>query len=235
MSERPVIRPRDRGDVPADPLSRLRHSASHVMADAVQRTPSPRPRVTIGPGHRETASTTTSIPSPFAPEDAEKIEAEMAKIIAQDLPFVRKAVSREEAIRLFEGKGETFKVEIIQSIPEGEEISLYQHGDFVDLCAGPARGSAQARSRLSRCSRSPAPIGVVTSATLSSSVSYGTAFSSKEDLKAHLDRLGRGQASGSPRFWASSSICFSVDELVGPGLRPLAPQGAPSSAPCSRT
>ncbi len=135
MSERPVIRPREKGDVPDDPLSRLRHSASHVMADAVRRL-RPKAKVTIGPAI-ENGFYYDFDTEPFAPEDIEKIEAEMAKIVAQDLPFVRKVVSRAEALRLFADQGETYKVEIIQSIPEGEEISLYQHGDFVDLCAGP--------------------------------------------------------------------------------------------------
>ena len=92
----------------------------------------------------------------------------MAKIVAQDLPFVRKVISRPEALRLFADKGETYKVEIIQSIPEGEEISLYQHGDFVDLCAD-RTSNAPGRSRRSRCCPSPAPTGAATSTTRSSS------------------------------------------------------------------
>jgi threonyl-tRNA synthetase len=222
VSERPVIRPRERGDVPDDPLSRLRHSASHVMADAVQRL-RPKAKVTIGPAI-ENGFYYDFDTEPFAPEDMEKIEAEMAKIVAQDLPFVRKAVSREEAIRLFEGKGETFKVEIIQSIPEGEEISLYQHGDFVDLCAGPhveRTGEIKAFKVLSFAGaywrgdeRNPQLQRV-----------YGTAFSSKEDLKAHLDRLEEAKRRDH-RVLGKQLDLFSVDELVGPGFVLWHPKGA---------
>src|SRR3954447_25714396 len=135
MKQERTIRPRDKGDVPDDPLSRLRHSASHVMADAVRHF-RPNAKVTIGPSI-ETGFYYDFDTEPFEPGDIEKIEAEMAKIVAADLPFERKVVSREEAMKMFAARGETYKVEIIQSIPEGEEISLFQHGDFIDLCRGP--------------------------------------------------------------------------------------------------
>src|SRR3989440_13079889 len=92
--------PRPKGDVPDDPLSRLRHSASHVMADAVRRL-RPGAKVTIGPSI-ETGFYYDFDTEPFEPEDILRIEAEMAKIIAQDLPFERRALSRDEALRMFE-------------------------------------------------------------------------------------------------------------------------------------
>jgi threonyl-tRNA synthetase len=222
VSERPVIRPRDKGDVPDDPLSRLRHSASHVMADAVQRL-RPKAKVTIGPAI-ENGFYYDFDTEPFAPEDIEKIEAEMAKIVGQDLPFVRKVVSRPDALRLFADKGETYKVEIIQSIPEGEEISLYQHGDFVDLCAGPhieRTGQIKAFKVLSFAGaywrgdeRNPQLQRV-----------YGTAFASKDDLKAHLDRLEEAKRRDH-RVLGKQLDLFSVDELVGPGFVLWHPKGA---------
>ena len=222
MSERPVIRPRDKGDVPDDPLSCMRHSASHVMADAVQRL-RPKAKVTIGPAI-ENGFYYDFDTEPFAPEDIEKIEAEMAKIVAQDLPFVRKVVSRPEALRLFADKGETYKVEIIQSIPEGEEISLYQHGDFVDLCAGPhieRTGQIKAFKVLSFAGaywrgdeRNPQLQRV-----------YGTAFASKDDLKAHLGRLEEAKRRDH-RVLGKQLDLFSVDELVGPGFVLWHPKGA---------
>jgi threonyl-tRNA synthetase len=222
VSERPVIRPRDKGDVPDDPLSCLRHSASHVMADAVQRL-RPEAKVTIGPAI-ENGFYYDFDTEPFAPEDIEKIEAEMAKIVAQDLPFVRKVVSRPEALRLFAEKGETYKVEIIQSIPEGEEISLYQHGDFVDLCAGPhieRTGQIKAFKVLSFAGaywrgdeRNPQLQRV-----------YGTAFASKDDLKAHLARLEEAKRRDH-RVLGKQLDLFSVDELVGPGFVLWHPKGA---------
>src|ERR671922_2533850 len=115
MKQEKVIRPRDKGDVPDDPLSRMRHSASHVMADAVRRL-RPGAKVAIGPSI-ETGFYYDFDTAPFSPDDAAKIEAEMAKIVAQDLPFVRRVVSREEALSMFEARGETYKVEIVRSIP----------------------------------------------------------------------------------------------------------------------
>jgi threonyl-tRNA synthetase len=130
-----MIRPRDKGDVPDDPLSRMRHSASHVMADAVKRL-RPNAKVAIGPSI-ESGFYYDFDTEPFAPDDAERIEAEMRKIIAENLPFQQRVVSRAEALELFRARGEIYKVEIIESIPEGDAISFFQHGDFIDLCRGP--------------------------------------------------------------------------------------------------
>jgi threonyl-tRNA synthetase len=192
------------------------------MADAVQRL-RPKAKVTIGPAI-ENGFYYDFDTEPFAPEDIERIEAEMAKIVAQDLPFVRQVISRQEAIDLFTKKGETFKVEIIQSIPEGEEISLYQHGDFVDLCAGPhidRTGEIKAFKVLSfagaywRGDESKAQLQRV----------YGTAFSSKDDLKAHLDRIEEAKRRDH-RVLGKQLDLFSVDELVGPGFVLWHPKGA---------
>ena len=220
MSE--PVRPRDKGDVPDDLLSRLRHSASHVMADAVRRL-RPSAKVTIGPAI-ENGFYYDFDTEPFAPEDIERIEAEMAKIVAQDLPFVRKVISRQEALAMFEGKGETYKVEIIRGIPEGEEISLFQHGDFVDLCAGPhvARtGEIKAFKVLSfagaywRGDEHNQQLQRV----------YGTAFTSKEELAAHLARLEEAKRRDH-RLLGKQLDLFSVDELVGPGFVLWHPKGA---------
>ena len=166
-----MIRVRDKGDVPDDPLSRMRHSASHVMADAVRRL-RPGAKVAIGPSI-ETGFYYDFDTAPFSPEDAAKIEAEMAKIIAQDLPFERRVVSREEALRLFGARDETYKVEIIQSLPEGEEISFYQHGDFIDLCRGPHVDRTVRHQGVQGALVRRAPTGAGTSATRCSSGSTG--------------------------------------------------------------
>jgi threonyl-tRNA synthetase len=217
-----VIRPRDKGDVPDDPLSRLRHSASHVMADAVRRF-RPKAKVTIGPSI-ETGFYYDFDTEPFAPEDAAKIEAEMAKIIAEDLPFVSRVVSREEALKMFEARGETYKVEIIRSIPEGEDISLYQHGDFVDLCRGPhvqRTGEIKAFKVLSFAGaywrgdeRNPMLQRV-----------YGTAFPSQKELDDHLARLEEAKRRDH-RVLGKQLDLFSVDDLVGPGVVLWHPRGA---------
>jgi threonyl-tRNA synthetase len=217
-----VIRPRDKGDVPDDPLSRLRHSASHVMADAVRRF-RPNAKVTIGPSI-ENGFYYDFDTEPFEPGDIERIEAEMAKIIAEDLPFERKVVSRDEALKMFQARGETYKVEIIQSIPEGEEISLFQHGDFIDLCRGPhilRTGEIKAFKVLSfagaywRGDERNAKLQRV----------YGTAFPSQQELKEHLARLEEAKKRDH-RTLGKQLDLFSFDDLVGPGFVLFHPKGA---------
>jgi threonyl-tRNA synthetase len=192
------------------------------MADAVRRL-RPRAKVAIGPAI-ESGFYYDFDTEPFEPGDIERIEAEMAKIVAQDLPFVRKVVSREAALKLFGDLGESYKVEIIQSIPESEEISLYQHGEFVDLCAGPhveRTGQIKAFKVLSfagaywRGDENNQQLQRV----------YGTAFSSKDDLKAHLDRLEEAKRRDH-RVLGKQLDLFSVDELVGPGFVLWHPKGA---------
>src|SRR5579883_2867162 len=114
----------------------MRHSAAHVMADAVQRL-FPEAKVTIGPSIETGFYYDFDVSHPFREEDLARIEEEMRKIISENLPFERKAISRNEAIELFRQMGEPYKVEIISAIPENETITLYQHGKFVDLCRGP--------------------------------------------------------------------------------------------------
>jgi threonyl-tRNA synthetase len=192
------------------------------MADAVRRL-RPNAKVTIGPAI-ENGFYYDFDTEPFAPDDIERIEAEMAKIIAQNLAFERKVISREQALALFEGKGESYKVEIIKSIPEGEEISLYQHGDFVDLCAGPhveRTGQIKAFKVLSfagaywRGDEHNAQLQRV----------YGTAFASRDELKAHLLRLEEAKRRDH-RVLGKQLDLFSVDELVGPGFVLWHPKGA---------
>ncbi|HEY4187847.1 MAG TPA: threonine--tRNA ligase, partial [Polyangia bacterium] len=220
--DKKVVRPRDKGDVPDDPLSRMRHSASHVMADAVRRL-RPSAKVAIGPSI-ETGFYYDFDTEPFAPEDAAKIEAEMAKIIAENLPFQRHVVSRAEAIERFRSRGEKYKVEIIESIPEGEEVSYFQHGDFIDLCRGPhveRTGDIKAFKVLSFAGaywrgdeRNPQLQRV-----------YGTAFSSKAELDEHLQRLEEAKKRDHRTLGRELDL-FSFDELVGPGFALWHPKGA---------
>jgi threonyl-tRNA synthetase len=115
----------------------IRHSAEHVMADAVKRL-WPATQIDVGRSdHSEKFQYDFDVPQRLRPEDLPKIEAEMGKIVATRAPFRREVVSREEARRFFESQGERLKVSRLADIPEGEEITLYGHGDFVDLCRGP--------------------------------------------------------------------------------------------------
>src|SRR5258708_2991340 len=221
VSER-LHKPRDKGDVPDDLLSRMRHSASHVMADAVRRL-RPNAKVAIGPSI-ETGFYYDFDTEPFAPEDAEKIEAEMRKIIAENVPCVRKVVAREEALALFRSRGEKYKVEIVESIPAGEEVSYFQHGDFIDLCRGPhveRTGDIKAFKVLSFAGaywrgdeRNPQLQRV-----------YGTAFPSQADLDAHLAAIEDANRRDH-RVLGKALDLYSMDELVGPGFVLWHPKGA---------
>jgi threonyl-tRNA synthetase len=169
------------------PLETLRHSAAHVMAHAVQRL-FPGTKVTIGP-HIETGFYYDFDPSaPFTEEDLPKIEAEMARIIAGNHPFVREPISREEAIELFTRMGETYKVELISAIPAGQTITLYRHDDFVDLCRGPHvehTGQIKAVKLLSVAGA----YWRGDSRNKMLSRIYGTAFPSQAELDAFLKQI----------------------------------------------
>src|SRR5262245_30205110 len=122
-------------DCDPTPLSTLRHSASHVMAQAVKRL-YPDVKLAIGPAIEDGFYYDFARLTPFTPEDLAKIEAGMREIVAADLPFERREMDRREAIRFFQGQGEPFKVEILESL-DAPRVSLYQQGEFIDLCRGP--------------------------------------------------------------------------------------------------
>jgi len=217
-----VIRPRDKGDVPDDPLSRMRHSASHVMADAVRRL-RPNAKVAIGPSI-ETGFYYDFDTEPFEPGDIERIENEMRKIVAENLPFERRVVTRDEALKLFRSRGEKYKVEIIESIPEGDEVSYFQHGDFIDLCRGPhveRTGDIKAFKVLSfagaywRGDERNAQLQRI----------YGTAFGSEQELKDHLARIEEAKRRDH-RTLGKQLDLYSMDDLVGPGFVLWHPKGA---------
>ena len=117
-------------------LTVLRHSAAHVMAQAVLDLFGPEVQVTIGPAVEDGFYYDFDRSDSFSPDDFAKIEARMQEIVDANQPFVRQKVSKDEAIKLFQGKGQKYKVEIIEGI-EAETVSLYQQGGFVDLCRGP--------------------------------------------------------------------------------------------------
>lgn len=112
------------------------HTTSHIMAQAIKRINS-EIKLAIGPAIDDGFYYDFDVEKHFSDEDKEKIETEMKKIIKEDLPIERFTLSREEAIKLMEEKGEIYKVELIKELPDGEEISFYKQGEFVDLCAGP--------------------------------------------------------------------------------------------------
>lgn len=192
------------------------------MADAVRRL-RPDAKVAIGPSI-ETGFYYDFDTAPFEPADIERIEAEMRKIVAENLPFERRVVSREEALALFRSRGEKYKVEIIESIPQGEEVSYFQHGDFIDLCRGPhveRTGDIKAFKVLSfagaywRGDERNAQLQRV----------YGTAFPSQKELDEHLARIEEAKRRDH-RTLGKQLDLYSMDELVGPGFVLWHPKGA---------
>ncbi|HSP80808.1 MAG TPA: threonine--tRNA ligase [Myxococcaceae bacterium] len=170
-------------------LELIRHDAAHVMASVVQRL-YPGTQVTIGPSTEDGFYYDFFREKPFTPEDLEKIEAEANKELAKDHPFVRTEVSMEEALRLFEEKGEKFKVEIVKDIAArgAKTLTLYSHGDWVDFCLGPHAPST-------------GKIGVIKLLSTSGAYwrgdhrnpmlqrIYGTAFFDKKALAEYLHRM----------------------------------------------
>jgi len=115
-------------------LEILRHSASHVMAQAVKEL-FPNVKLTFGPSTENGFYYDFDYDRTFTPQDLEMIEKKMSDIVTKDEPFIRREVSKEEAVKLFEEMGETYKVEHLEELPD--HVSLYQQGSFLDLCEGP--------------------------------------------------------------------------------------------------
>jgi threonyl-tRNA synthetase len=200
----------------------IRHSAEHVMADAVKRL-FPDVQIDVGRSdHAEKFQYDFLVERPFTAEDVEKIEKQMQDILAEDAPFEREVVSRDEARRLFSRMGEELKVSRIDDIPQGEDITLFRHGDFVDLCRGP---------HVQRASQ----IGAVKLLEVSGSYwrgdessyklqrIYGTAFASAKELREHLERLEEARRRDHRRVGAELEL-FHLDPIA-PGSPFYLPKG----------
>ena len=198
-----------------------RHSAAHIMAQAVCRL-FPEAKLGIGPAIADGFYYDFDVPRPFTPEDLEKIEEEMRRIIAADLPFERRELSREEALAFFDGLGQTYKVELIHELPPEAVISCYRQGDFVDLCTGPHVPST-------------ARVGAVKLLSVAGAYwrgdernrqlqrIYGTCFPTEEELRAHLERLEEAKRRDHRRLGAELDL-FSFHE-EGPGFPFFHPKG----------
>lgn len=127
----------------AEGAAAFRHTTSHILAQAVKRL-FPEAKLAIGPSIKDGFYYDFEFAEPLKPEDLEKIEKEMAKIVSENLEITRFTLPRSEAIALMEQKGEPYKVQLILDLPEDAELSFYQQGDYVDLCAGPASDEHQA-------------------------------------------------------------------------------------------
>jgi threonyl-tRNA synthetase len=167
-------------------LEVARHDAAHVMASVVQQL-FPGTQVTIGPSIEDGFYYDFATPKPFTPEDLERIEAATNQAIKADHAFVREEVSMEQALQLFEGKGETYKVEIIRDIAAkgATSLTLYRHGDWVDFCLGP-HGPSTARIGVVKLTSVAGAFWRGDSRNAMLQRIYGTAFFDKKALDAHL-------------------------------------------------
>ncbi|MDD3441434.1 MAG: threonine--tRNA ligase [Kiritimatiellae bacterium] len=204
-------------------LETMRHSAAHVMASAVQRL-WPDALFDIGPDTEDGFYYDFDLKHRLTEEDFPAIEAEMAKIVAEDLPFVREEKTREEVWELMKGRGQTYKLERLADIPEGETISLYHTGDFTDLCRGPHVKSTGAIKAFKLQSVAGAYFRGDEKNQMMQRL-YGTAFLSQADLDAHLKMLEEAKLRDH-RVLGRDLDLFSIQESVGPGLVHWHPKGA---------
>lgn len=199
----------------------LRHSGSHLLAQAVKRLYADV-RLGVGPAIANGFYYDIDTPHAFSPEDMDKIQAEMEKIVKEDLPIVREEVSREEALRLFGEMGETYKQELIRDLPEDVAISLYRQGEFVDLCAGP-HVSATGRLKAIKLQSLAGAYWRGDQKNKMLQRIYGTVFEKKADLDAYITMLEEA-AKRDHRKLGRELDLFSLQE-EGPGFPFFHPKG----------
>ena len=205
----------------AQGLRTLRHTASHVLAEAVKNL-FPNAKLAIGPAIDEGFYYDFES-APFSREDLDKIEAEMKKIIKKGNRLEKFTLPRNEAIKFMEEKGEPYKVELIQDLPEDAEISFYSQGDFVDLCAGPHLMNTKGIKAYKLTSSSMAYWrGDSNKAQLQRI--YGSAFAKKEELEAYLEHLEDIKRRDHNKLGREMEIFTTVD-VIGQGLPLFTPKG----------
>lgn len=215
-------------------LERLRHSCAHIMATAILRL-WPNAQFAYGPPVENGYYYDFDLDHRITPDDFPKIEAEMKKIAKDNQKFERKVISREEAIALAQsgrlgglterpGNASQFKLDLIEKIPVGEEISLYQNGDFLDLCAGPhVNYTSKCKNNKLMSIASAYYMGDESKPQLQRL--YGTAFPTSEELDKHLEQLEEAKKRDHRKLGRELQL-FAIDEQVGQGLVLWLPKGA---------
>ena len=199
----------------------IRHTASHVLAESVKRL-FPNAKITIGPAIDDGFYYDFEA-DPFSREDLDRLEAEMKKIIKEGHEITRFTLPREEAIKFMQEKGEPFKVELIEDLPEDAEISFYDQGGFVDLCAGPHLMSTKGVKAFKLTSSSMAYWrGDSEKARLQRI--YGTAYNKKEELNEHLERMEDAKRRDHNKLGREMELFTTVD-VIGQGLPLFTPKG----------
>ena len=202
-------------------LEILRHSTAHLLAQAVQRL-YPGAQVTIGPVIDNGFYYDFAYERPFTPDDLEKIEAEMEKIVKEALPVTRSVKSRDDAVAFFRGIGEAYKAEIIESIPANEELSLYSQGEFTDLCRGPHVPNT-GKLRAFKLMKVAGAYWRGDSNNAMLTRIYGTAWLNDKDLKAYLHQLEEAEKRDHRKIGKALDLFHQQEE--GPGMVFWHPRG----------
>jgi threonyl-tRNA synthetase len=196
-------------------LELIRHDCAHVLAEAVQ-TLFPGTQVTIGPVIENGFYYDFARPEPFTPEDFPAIEARMREIIARDRPFTKEVWSREKARAVFAEKGETFKVELVDAIPDGQDLKIYFQGDWFDLCRGPHMTSTGKIGNAFRLMKVAGAYWRGDSNNPMLTRIYGTAFANEADLEAYLKQLEEAERRDHRRLGREMDLFHFQEE--GPGV-----------------
>lgn len=199
----------------------MRHSLSHIMAQAVQRLYKDA-KLAIGPYIENGFYYDFDLETPLTTEDLNKIEKEMDKIISENLKFERKDVSREEALKIMEEKGQNYKVELINDLPEGEKISLYTQGDYVDLCRGPHIPS----TKYARGFKLTSVAGAYWRGNEKNKMLqriYAVAFKDKEELATYLHNMEEAKKRDHRKLGKELKLFTILPE--GPGFPFMLPNG----------
>ncbi|MCI9048448.1 MAG: threonine--tRNA ligase [Hungatella sp.] len=203
-------------------LAALRHTASHVMAQAVKRL-YPDAKLAIGPSIADGFYYDIDFANPIAAEDLEKIEAEMKKIVKEGLPLKRFTLPREEALALMRQKEEPYKVELIEDLPEGEEISFYEQGEFTDLCAGPHLMNTKDVGKAYKLMSIAGAYWRGNEHNKMLTRIYATAFGKKEELEAYITMMEEAKKRDHRKLGKELGLFMMHD--AGPGFPFFLPKG----------
>ena len=204
-----------------DELRAIRHTASHVLAQAVKRL-YPETKLAIGPAIDDGFYYDFDREGGFTPDDLEKLEVEMKKIVKENLALKPFVLPRDEAIKFMQEKGEPYKVELIEDLPEGETISFYQQGDFVDLCAGPHILYTKGIKAFKLTSIAGAYWRGSEKNKMLTRI-YGTAFAKKEDLESYLTMMEEAKKRDHRKLGKELGLFMFAEE--GPGFPFFLPKG----------
>ncbi len=203
-------------------LSTLRHTASHVMAQAIKRL-YPSAKLAIGPSIADGFYYDIDFETPITSDDLGKIEAEMKKIVKEALPLERFELPREEAIALMKEKEEPYKVELIEDLPEGETISFYRQGDFTDLCAGPHLANTKEVGKAFKLMSIAGAYWRGDEHNKMLTRIYATAFAKKEELEAYITMMEEAKKRDHRKLGKELGL-FMMHE-AGPGFPFFLPKG----------